>query len=329
MKRQLNRRHLLGCAAALAVAGFTPAFAAEFVPTRPLELVVHGGPGSGNDLLARAVVAMIDQAKLSPVRIQVVNKPGGGSTNASSYLLSKKGDPNTLGIFTSVWIIDPLLQEAATTRLNDLTPVARLIFEPALVTVRADSPFQSLGDFIAAAKAKPDQLKQSGGNASSRENILRQQLMGATGTSWAFVSFPSGGERLSALLGGHVDIMILDPSEAIELIRGGKIRVLAQIGEARLPAFKDVPTLKEAGFDVTTFAQTRGILGPPDLAPEVVAYYDRLVAKLVALPAWQKYVEENHFISAPLNSADTRKFVVDYENQIRDLLKQAGMKVVR
>lgn len=259
----------------------------------------------------------------------MVNKPGGGSTNASSYLLSKKGDPNTLGIFTSVWIIDPLLQEAATTRLNDLTPVARLIFEPALVTVRADSPFQSLGDFIAAAKAKPDQLKQSGGNASSRENILRQQLMGATGTSWAFVSFPSGGERLSALLGGHVDIMILDPSEAIELIRGGKIRVLAQIGEARLPAFKDVPTLKEAGFDVTTFAQTRGILGPPDLAPEVVAYYDRLVAKLVALPAWQKYVEENHFISAPLNSADTRKFVVDYENQIRDLLKQAGMKVVR
>lgn len=329
MKRQLNRRHALGCALALAISGITPAFAGEFVPTRPLELVVHGGPGSGNDLLARAVVAMIDQAKLSPVRIQVVNKPGGGSTNASSYLLSRKGDPNTLGIFTSVWIIDPLLQEAATTRLNDLTPVARLIFEPALVTVRADSPFQSLGDFIAAARAKPDQLKQSGGNASSRENILRQQLMGATKTSWAFVSFPSGGERLSALLGGHVDIMILDPSEATELIRGGKIRVLAQIGEKRLPAFKDVPTLAEAGFDVATFAQTRGILGPPDMAPEVIAYYDRLVAKLVALPAWQKYIEENHFISAPLSSADTRKFVVDYENQIRDLLTQAGMKVVR
>ncbi|QFR32662.1 hypothetical protein GBB76_05725 [Ancylobacter sp. TS-1] len=329
MKRQLNRRHALGCALALAISGITPALAGEFVPTRPLELVVHGGPGSGNDLLARAVVAMIDQAKLSPVRIQVVNKPGGGSTNASSYLLSRKGDPNTLGIFTSVWIIDPLLQEAATTRLNDLTPVARLIFEPALVTVRADSPFQSLGDFIAAAKAKPDQLKQSGGNASSRENILRQQLMGATKTSWAFVSFPSGGERLSALLGGHVDIMILDPSEATELIRGGKIRVLAQIGEKRLPAFKDVPTLAEAGFDVATFAQTRGILGPPDMAPDVIAYYDRLVAKLVALPAWQKYIEENHFISAPLSSAETRKFVVDYENQIRDLLTQAGMKVVR
>ncbi|WP_162375490.1 tripartite tricarboxylate transporter substrate binding protein [Ancylobacter sp. TS-1] len=325
----MNRRHALGCALALAISGITPALAGEFVPTRPLELVVHGGPGSGNDLLARAVVAMIDQAKLSPVRIQVVNKPGGGSTNASSYLLSRKGDPNTLGIFTSVWIIDPLLQEAATTRLNDLTPVARLIFEPALVTVRADSPFQSLGDFIAAAKAKPDQLKQSGGNASSRENILRQQLMGATKTSWAFVSFPSGGERLSALLGGHVDIMILDPSEATELIRGGKIRVLAQIGEKRLPAFKDVPTLAEAGFDVATFAQTRGILGPPDMAPDVIAYYDRLVAKLVALPAWQKYIEENHFISAPLSSAETRKFVVDYENQIRDLLTQAGMKVVR
>src|SRR5258705_9306874 len=146
----MNKRAFLGGIAFLVATAISPAMA-EFKPTRPLEIVVHGGPGSGNDLLARALAAMAEQAHLSPVRIQVVNKPGGGSTNASSYLLSKKGDSDTIGIFTTVWIIDPLLQQQATTRLTDLTLIARLIFEPALVVVKADSPFQSLSDFINAA----------------------------------------------------------------------------------------------------------------------------------------------------------------------------------
>ncbi|EWY41847.1 hypothetical protein N825_24455 [Skermanella stibiiresistens SB22] len=324
----MNKYLRLGCAAFVMALAAGPA-QADFKPTRPLEIVVHGGPGSGNDLLARAITAMADQAHLSPVRMQVVNKPGGGSTNASSYLVSKKGDVNTIGIFTSVWIIDPLLQPEATTRLTDLTPIARLIFEPALVTVRADSPFHSVDDFIAAAKEKPGGLKQSGGNASSRENILRQQLMSATGTRWTFVSFPSGGERLAALLGGHVDLMILDPSEATELIRAGKIRVLAQIGDERLPDFADIPTLAEAGYKVKTFSQTRGIVGPPNMPAEAVAYYDGLVAKLTETPAWAKYVRENQFVSAPTKSDETGKFVISYEDQIRTLLKEAGMKVER
>ena len=328
MRKYINKNTALAFAALLATSSVGVA-QAEYKPTRPLELVVHGGPGSGNDLLARAMVAMIDQNKLSPVRITVVNKPGGGSTNAAAYMVSKKGESDTIAIFTSVWIIDPLLQEEAATRLTDLTPIARLIFEPGLITVRADSPYKTFADFIKVAKEKPGTLKQSGGSPSSRENILRQQLMGATGSEWTFVSFPSGGERLSALLGGHVDLMILDPSEALELIRGGKVRVLAQIGDERLPAFKDIPTLAEAGFNVKTFAQTRGIVGPPAMPADAVAFYDDLVAKLVVTDAWKKYVEENHFVNAPTKSADTAKFVTDYESLIRNLLKEAGLKVVR
>jgi putative tricarboxylic transport membrane protein len=316
---------LCAIAATLAV----PAHAAEFTPTRPLEIVVHGGPGSGNDLLARAVAAMIDQGKLSPVRAQVLNKPGGGSTNASSYLLGKKGDPNTIGIFTSVWIIDPLLQREATTQLTDLTPIARLIFEPALITVRADSPFKTVKDFIEAARQRPGQLKQSGGNASSRESILRHQLSAATGTRWAFVSFASGGERMSALLGGHVDLLILDPSEATELIRSGRIRALAQIADQRIAAFADLPTLKEAGYDIPTFQQTRGIVAPPGISPEVIAYYDQLVVKLTQLPAWKTYVDDNRFISAVTSSAETKPFIAAYENQLRALLNEAGLNPVR
>lgn len=327
MSVQRNLRGL-GLTAVLALAAVTPA-AADYVPSRPIEMVTHNGPGSGNDLLARQISAIVDQAKLSPERITVLNKPGGGSTNASSYMLSKDGDPGTVSVWTSVWILDPLLQEEATTKISQLTPIALLVEEPALVVVLADSKFQSVGDFINAAKAEPGKLKQAGGSISARENILRQQLMGKTGSNWAYVSFPGGGERLSALLGGHVDMMIVDPGEASELVRGGQVKVLAQIGEQRLPAFKDVPTLKEAGYDVDTFAQARGILGPPNMPADAVAFYSDLLKKVTETPEWAKYIEENQLVNSFLSPEETKTYLENYENTIRSLLIEAGVKVVR
>src|SRR2546423_13082782 len=104
----MNRRQLLAATGSLAtLAALRPAFA-EFKPTRPIEFVVHGGPGSGNDVFARALIAIIDQEKLSPVRMQVANKPGGGSTAASAYVVSKKGDPHVIACYTNVWITDTL-----------------------------------------------------------------------------------------------------------------------------------------------------------------------------------------------------------------------------
>src|SRR5688572_16608268 len=94
---------------ALSIAG--SAFAQGFKPTRPVEVVVHTGPGGGSDLLARAVVAMIEQEKLVPVRMQVVNKPGGSGALAPAYLAEKAGDAHTLGFFTGVWLTNPMTME--------------------------------------------------------------------------------------------------------------------------------------------------------------------------------------------------------------------------
>src|SRR5215475_497836 len=291
--RNINRRDLLGgaaCAAAATAAG--PAFA-QFKPSRPIEFVVHGGPGSGNDVFARALTTIIDQEKLSPVRIQVVNKPGGGSTTAAAYVVSKKNDPHVIACFTNIWLIDPMVQEAATNRMQDMSPIARLVVEPALVVVRTDSPIKTLKEFLDAAKAKPGALKMSGGSITSRENIVRQLLTQLTGARWAFISFPSGGERIAALLGGHVDMMIVDPSEAGEQVRAGKLRVIAQVNDRRLPGFPDIPTIKEAGYDIPNVPQMRGIVG--------------------------------EFVKA----AELRPFLTKFEGELREILKAAGAKIVR
>ena len=314
----------------LAAVSLWPATAvAEFKPTRPVEIVVHGGPGSGNDLFARQIIAMIEQEKLAPVRFQVINKPGGGSTTASGYVASKAGNSHVIGVFTNIWLTDPILQESATNTLVSMTPVARILVEPALLVVRADAPYKSLQDLIQAAKDRPGQLKQSGGNVTARENIIRQLIAGQTGARWNFIPFPSGGERLAALLGGHVDLMILEPGEAAQQIKSGTLRVLAQVADQRLSEFKNVPTLTEAGIKIPSVPQTRGIVAPPGIPDDVLAYYEDLLERMVRTAAWKNYLESNFFDDAFIKSKETRAFLSDYANQIRGYLQETGAKTVR
>jgi len=303
--------------------------AAQWKPTRNLDIIVHTGPGGGNDLLARAMANMIEKEKLLPVRINVINRPGGNGAVAAAAIAEKKDDPHTIGLITSVWIAGPLTTSEAKITVHDLKPIAGLLLEPAVFAVRADSPFKTLKEFIDAAKAKPGSLKQSGGSVTSRDNIIRQSLQHATGAKWAYVSFPGGGERLAALLGGHVDIMVIEPQEAGEQVRAGKLRVLAQLSDHRLPNYADVPTLKEAGFDIVSTPQIRAVVAPPLQPDEASKYWENLFARLKETPSWKQYVKDNqleeHFVRGP----ELKKFMVEIESQLREQYTAAGVKTVR
>jgi putative tricarboxylic transport membrane protein len=305
------------------------AFAQGFTPTRPVELVVHTGPGGGSDVLARAMVLMLEKEKLLPVRAQVVNKPGGGGATAAAFLAEKKGETHMIAIFTGVWLTNPLTSAEAKVTLKDLTPVARLLLEPAVIAVKADAPYKTLADFVNAAKQKPGELKQSGGSITSRDNVVRQQLQKVSGARWQFISFPGGGERIAALLGGHVQMMVIEPNEAGEHIRAGNMRVLAQVSDARLPAFPNAPTIKEAGFNVTPVPQVRGVVAPPGIPAENVAYWEGVFKKLSQTESWKKYVADNQFENAYQNAAELTKFYDEFSNQMRGILQEAGIKTVR
>ena len=136
--------------------------APRLYPDQARGAVVHTGPGGGSDVLARAVALMMEKEKLLPVRLQVVNKTGGGGAVAAAYLAEKKGDTHTIGFFTGVWLTNPLTSAEAKVTLKDLTPIARLVLEPAVIAVKADAPYKTLADFVNAAKQKPGELKQSG-----------------------------------------------------------------------------------------------------------------------------------------------------------------------
>src|SRR5262245_43339058 len=313
----------------LALGGVFPCAAQGFKPTKPIELVVHTGPGGGNDVLARAIAGIVEKEKLLPVRMQVVNKPGGGGLTAMAYMVEKKGDTHTIALFANTWFTVPAMSAEAKVTMSDLTPIVRLVVEPGVIAVKGDAPYKTLKDFIDAAKRSPGQLKQSGGSIGSRDWVMRQLLMKHTGANWAFISFPGGGERIAALLGGHVNMMVIDPQEAGEHIRAGNLRVLVQIADRRLPPFAQIPTLKEAGFDLPAYAVIRGVVGPPDIPRDVIVFWEDFFGRLTQTPSWKKYLEDNLFEDGFQKGPELAKFVEQFPEQLRAILKDAGVKTVR
>ncbi|HWO42149.1 MAG TPA: tripartite tricarboxylate transporter substrate-binding protein [Candidatus Eisenbacteria bacterium] len=324
-----NTMRLTVAAATVAILFPQLSWGQDFKPSKQIETVVHTGPGGGSDLFARAIAEMLQKENLIPQRMQVVNKSGGGSAVAMSYLAEKKGETHTIGFFTGVWVTNPLTTAEATVTIKDLTPVVRLVLEPAVVVVKADAPYKNMKDFIEAAKKSPNQLRQAGGSVTGRDNLMRLLIQKATGAQWTYISFPSGGERLSNLLGGHVQMMVIEPQEAGEQIRAGNLRVIASLTEKRLPSLANVPTIKEQGIDVTIIPQARGVVAPPGVSRDVVHYWEGVFDRFTKTATWKQYLEQNQFEDGYLKGPALAKFFDDLTAQMRDVLKEAGAKVVR
>jgi putative tricarboxylic transport membrane protein len=246
-----------------------------------------------------------------------------------AYLAEKQGETHTIAVFTGIWFTNPIMRKEAKFTMKDMTPLVRLVLEPAMVAVKNDAPYKSLKDFIDAAKQNPGQLKQSAGSLGSRDWVVRQLLMTNTGANWAYISFPGGGERIAALLGGHVNMMVIEPQEAGEHIRAGNMRVIATVSEQRLPAFPDVPTIQEAGFKIPNVPQVRGIVAPPGVPAEVVTYWEDLFARFIKTPSWQKYLADNMFQDGYMRSAELAKFGDQFSETTRKILQEGGVKTAR
>lgn len=124
-------------------------------------------------------------------------------------------------------------------------------------------------------------------------------------------------------------MMVVEPQEAGEHIKAGNMRVIAQVTEKRLAGFPNVPTLKEAGYDVPVVPQVRGILMPPGVAPDVVAYYEDLFQRLSKTATWKKYLDDQQFEDGYMKADELKKFFETFSDQMRGILNEAGIKVVR
>jgi len=312
-------------AAAITLTAVSSVLAAQssWKPDKPVEFVVQAAAGGGSDIFARSMAKILAEEKIVTVPINVVNKPGGSGAIAYSYLNQKKGNPNIIATATGGYITTPI-QGQSPVSYKDFTNVAVLCVEDYVGVVRADSPYKSLKELIAAAKQKPNGIRFGGSNPGSSDNVIETRLEKAANVQFNYIPFQSGGEVNAALLGGIVDVASPNPSEAAQLVKAGRLRPIAMFSPERLPQWKDVPTAKEQGFDVT-LSQFRGVVAAGGLDKEQSLFWQNAMVKMYQSPGFKKYLEDNGLRPLLKAGADADKYLAEQTEFYTAIYTELGL----
>ena len=319
-----NTKRVVSMVLALAMSFFGAAAAqAQWKPTKEVEFVIPFGLGGGADLLARTLIKIMQQEKLVPVSVVAVNKPGGGTATGVGYVMSSKaGDPHTLVLINPQTQITPLRVKNAK-GWRELTPVINFMLDDFLLIVRKDSPYKTAAELVGAAKKKGSRTI-SVGSAGTADDMSIAVFEAATGLKLNIIRFNSGGEILTALLGGHVDLASGNPLEFMGQLQGGGVRAIGVFRPTRFEAMSNVPTLKEQGIETTPFQMWRGVAMPKGARAEAVAYWQGVLKKVAATKEFKDYISSNVATLHVIAGQDFTGFLDKQETVYKDLLGRLG-----
>ena len=312
---------------ALVWGGGSPAQAA-WEPTKPIEFVIPAGTGGGADQMARLIAGIAEKHKLSPRPIIVVNKAGGAGAEGFLHVKGKKGDAHTIIITLSNLFTTPL-HTGVPFNWKDLTPVARLALDRFILWVNAETPYKTAKEYLAVVKERSggDRMKMGGTGSAQEDQIITIQVEQALGLKFTYVPFKGGGEVCVNLVGKHVDSTVNNPIECASHWKAGRVRPLAVFDPERIPdpAWKDIPTVKEAlGLDIQ-YNMLRGIFGPPEMPKEAMDWYVGFLKKVYDTPEFKKYLSDGALKPAFLTGADYVKWVEGAEQLHKDLMVKGGL----
>ena len=268
-------------------------------PTKTMTIVCPYGAGGGTDLALR-ILAECGKDTFGQT-INVENKTGGSGTEA----LNAAADGYTLGTCSVDLITLPLLGLApAETTRDAFDPICVINGEPAAIIVRADSRWNTIQDFLAEAKEKPDAVQLANSGMGNIWHLAAIGIELETGASFNHVPFDGAASALTAVLGGHVDAVTCSAAEAASNIASGELKVLAVANTERLEAYPDVPTFQEVGVDLTIVA-LRGLCVNKDPPDDVKKALCDGFEKVINSDACREKIEAANMTYMPLNAQET------------------------
>jgi putative tricarboxylic transport membrane protein len=293
-------------------------------PERNVELTIPTTPGGSNDIAGRLVHKLWTELKLLPVSSSVVNRSGGEHIVAYSYIAQRTGDPYAIGIMSTPMLVNPIEGRTQLTH-NDLTPIAYLITEPMIALVRADSPVKTGKDLLDTLKKNPAALSIALTSTGHRVSVgLPMHKEGINLKAVRMPAFKGGGETLTAVLGGHTDVLITSVSTSVSHIESGKMRGIAVSSNRRLGgALASVPTWQELGYQSS--GSWKGIVAPKGITPAQIAFWEDVMRKAAQSDEMRQYAEQNQWLVEFKGAAETRKWLDQEAAALKLIMAELGL----
>jgi putative tricarboxylic transport membrane protein len=284
-------------------------------PEKNVEIITSSAAGGSNDQIARVMQHVIQNGKLTPVSISVMNKSGGNQTIAPTYLNMQAPDAHYL-LLANPTLIGNHIAGITTINYTDTTPVALLLTEHTVFSVRNDAPSRNAKELFERLKADPQSMSigiVALGGPNHLALAQAAKLSGIDPKRLKTVVFKTNADSMTALAGGHIQLVASSVNSARAQVKAGNARILAVAADHRIEGeFASVPTLREQGIDARV-ASWRGVFGPKGMSRAQTAYWDDIMTRMVATADWKASLENHGWAGQFLHSAEFTKYLdADY-----------------
>jgi tripartite-type tricarboxylate transporter receptor subunit TctC len=320
----ITKRGFVGLAgAALLAAMPMQADAQDWQPRKPIDFVIMAGPGGGADQIARFIQSVAEQKDLTN-RPLVPNNKGGGSGAEALIHVSSTNDPDhTILVTLNSFFTTPLRQANLGIDIQTFTPVAMMGVDPFVLWVHKDSGITNIDEFVEKVKSMDGEFVMGGTGAGQEDSIVIAYLSGAYDLDIKYIPYDGGGAVAKDLAGQQIMASVNNPAEAKGFYEAGDFVPLLAFSDERMPAYPDVPTIKELGHDFSYYNQ-RAVVGAPGMSDGAAAYYQDLFTQIYESDEWQGYLQSESLSPLWMDADEQRAYWALQVANHKELLAALG-----
>ena len=321
-----GRRCVTGWLFACIVLGWAAgAFAEAPWPTKPITFIVTYPPGGGADLMARLVAPKMSAILGQPIIVD--NKPGAAGQIGAGFVAKSKPDGYTVMVDAASFAINPsLYPKLPYDTTKAFAPVGMLAVYPHVIVVAPSFKAKSVADLIAMAKAAPGTISYASSGSGSAQHLAGAVFVQRTKVDMVHVPYKGGGPAMTDVMGGHVPVFFANVASSLSHIKSGKLRALAVMGEHRIPALPDTPTLAELGIANAEVYEWNGMFVPAGTPAPIVDKLSEALKKALESPEVKEKIASLGGESFAGGPAEAAKFIDEQRQRLGRVVRDGNIR---